>query len=114
MFRYKLQLVSSNIFKCLTVLNYTNYAKEPEKIFDIVKKLISQADLTPDGDTFGQVVSPVKMFYITNGNDNLLTSVKYLMNKQYYFNSNQKMYYEDKGYDPPRDTTPSMKFIWYN
>ena len=88
MFRYKLQLVSSNIFKCLTVLNYTNYAKEPEKIFDIVKKLISQAELTPDGDTFGQVCSPVKMFYITNGNDNLLTSVKYLMNKQYYFNSN--------------------------
>ena len=113
-FRYKLQLVSSNIFKCLSVLNYTNYAKEPEKIFDIVKKLIGQAELTPDGETFGQVTSPVKMFYITNGNDNLLTSVKYLMNKQYYFNSNQKMYYEDKGYDPPRDTTPSMKFIWYN
>ncbi len=113
-FKYKLQLVSANIFKMLSVLNYTNYHKEPEKIFDIIKALISQAELKIDGQTFGQVVSPVKMFYITNGNDNLLTSVKYLMNKQYYFNKNQKMYYEDQGYDPPRDDTPSMKFIWYN
>ena len=49
-------------------------------------------------DTFDAIKSDVKISYITNENDNVLTSVKHLLRKLYYYT--EKMH--------------SMKFIVYN
>jgi hypothetical protein len=42
-------------------------------------------ELKTDKDTFDNSQCPVKINYITNGNDNTLTTVKYLLSKLYYY-----------------------------
>lgn len=95
---YRLKLASQNWLNCMSYVQYSNYNKEPEDIFDIVKGIIGQKGLIAHKDTFDAIKSDVKISYITNENDNVLTSVKHLLRKLYYYT--EKMH--------------SMKFIVYN
>lgn len=96
--KYEIDFVSNNWFKCIANVDFTNYNRDPEQIFDILKACLKNNDLMIDDKTFDKVKSAVKTHYITNTNDNLFSIVKYLMHKMYYF--------EDKD--------QSVKFFLYN
>lgn len=96
--KYEINFVSNNWFKCIANVDFTNYNRDPEQIFDILKACLKNNDLMIDDKTFDKVKSAVKTHYITNTNDNLFSIVKYLMHKMYYF--------EDKD--------QSVKFFLYN
>jgi len=81
---YNIDLVSDNIFQCETIVDYSNYHAEPQTVFDIMKACLVQAGLEIDKDSFDAVKTAVKLKYITNGNDNLFSVAKYLMNRLYY------------------------------
>jgi len=95
---YRLTLVSQNMINCLGNVKYSNYDREPEEIFDIVKGIVKSNDLTIHKETFEAIKSDVKLSYATNDNDNVLTAVRYLLHKLYYYQSK----------------ILSMKFIVYN
>lgn len=82
---YKLSLVSVNWLKCINNISFSNYNTQPQPIFDIVKSMLSTNGLNIDKNTFETVKSPVKINYITNGNDNSITAVNYLLGKLYYY-----------------------------
>ena len=82
---YKLKLVSANWWKCNSNLVFSNYGSKPESIIQLMKKLLVQKKLVVDEDSFSKVVTQVKMNYIANGNDNLFTSIPYLLARQFYF-----------------------------
>ena len=82
---YKLSLLSVNWIKCIKNISYSNYQYEPQPIFDIIKSMLSINELNVDKDTFESVSSPVKLHYITNGNDNTITTINYLLGKLYYY-----------------------------
>ena len=67
-------------------------------MFAIIKSMLASNGLNIDKDTFEAVTTPVKLNYITNGNDNSITSIEYLLGKLYYYSL--------------KDTC--MKFIVYN
>lgn len=96
--RYRISMVSVNWFDCIKTIDYTNYRKEPVQLFDILKACMQSAGLKIDGKSFDSVKSAVNLNYITNGNDNVFTISKYLLNKL--------CYYDDKD--------NSMKFIRFN
>ena len=83
--KYEIDFVSNNWFKCIANVDFTNYNRDPEQIFDILKACLKNNDLMIDNKTFNKVKSAVKTHYITNTNDNLFSIVKYLMHKMYYF-----------------------------
>ena len=83
--KYKLDLVSSNIYKCLSNIDYSNYSRGSESCLDIIKNCAKQKDLGIDKYTFDNVNTKVKIDYITNGNDNFISVVKYMFGKMYYY-----------------------------
>ena len=95
---YRLSLVSFNKLDGIKILHYSNYNTEPVSIFDILKENIINAGLKVDDDSWDMTTTDVKINYITNGNDNLETIQKYLLNKLYYYETKEK----------------SMKFMMYN
>ena len=52
---------------------------------DIIKNCAKQKDLGIDKYTFDNVNTKVKIDYITNGNDNFISVVKYMFGKMYYY-----------------------------
>ena len=95
---YRMTLVSQNWLECISNVRYSNYDRQPEEIFDIVKGMLGQVDLIVHKDTFDAIKSNVKITYATQLNDNVISSIRYLLHKLYYFQS--------------KDI--SMKFIVYN
>ena len=95
---YKLHMISSNWINLTSIIDYTNYSKNPEQIFKIIKNILSDAQLEIDDKSFDEVKSEVKINYITNGNDTVLTCIKYLLSKMIYY----------KKYDE------SWKFIFFD
>lgn len=95
---YKIDLISMNWINCIENVTYSNYDKPPMEIFDIIKACFAQKELMIDKTTFDEIKSNVNLNYITNGNDNVFTVVKYLLNKLYYYNTK----------------TDSIKTILYN
>jgi len=96
---YKIQFTSLNIVDCLKTVDYTNYDKGPEPVLTILKNIASgRAGVAIDEESFNAVVQQPAMKYITNGNDNLFTASKFLLDKLYY------------GY--PR--AKSMVFVFWN
>lgn len=82
---YKMQFTSINMVDCLKTLDYSNYDKGPEPVLDILKNLASGcAGVNVDDETFGSVKQQPSINYITNGNDNLFTASKFLLDKLYY------------------------------
>lgn len=98
--KYKLNLISDFSFNCLLNVNYSNYNnEEPESILEIFKKCLLQCNLPVDTEkSFTEIQTDVKIKYITNGNDNLLTIMKFLFNKLYYY----------------FDIDDSLKFVYYD
>ena len=82
---YKLTLISDNWLKCIQNISYSNYNTKPQKIFDIIKNMLAVNDLIVDSDSFDSIQSDVKINYITNGNDNTISAIKYLLSKLYYY-----------------------------
>ena len=83
--KYEIDILSMNWFNCMANIQYSNYDKEPEPLFDIVKACFSLSQLKVDDRTFGMVSVPVNIRYITQMNDNLFSALKYLFHKLYYF-----------------------------
>lgn len=94
---YRINLISSKLFNCMTNIEYSNYGGSPVPIFEILKICIAQAKLTPD-ISFDNVKTNVSLPYITTGNDNLFSVFEYLMRRLYYLEQ--------------RDD--SLKFLMYN
>ena len=95
---YKLKMVSINWQNCVSNVNYSNYSQDSKDIFSIVKALLVQKELVPNKETFDNIKTSVKLDYITSSNDTVLTSVKYLLDKLYYY----------------KDKDNSLKFLMYN
>lgn len=51
----------------------------------MLKTCLSMQGVAIDEKSFGRVKSPVKADYISQLNDNLFTTVRYLLHKLYYF-----------------------------
>lgn len=82
---YKISFTSINIIDCLKIVDFSNYDKEPEPILDILKQIVAnQSGINIDSETFDAVKQQPTMNYITNGNDNLFTVSKFLLDKLYY------------------------------
>jgi len=81
---YRMQFTSVNTVDCLKTLDYSNYGKGPEPVLDILKNLAVAAGVAVDEETFGSVKQQPRISYITNGNDNLFTASKFLLDKLYY------------------------------
>lgn len=82
---YKMQFTSINMVDCLKTLDYSNYGKGAEPVLDILKNLaLGCAGVAIDEETFSSVKQQPRIDYITNGNDNLFTASKFLLDKLYY------------------------------
>lgn len=82
---YKMMFTSMNIVDCLKIIDYSNYDKGPEPVLDILKQIASgQSNIAIDTNTFDAVKQQPTINYITNGNDNLFTATKFLLDKLYY------------------------------
>lgn len=82
--KYKLFLTSDTWFQCQRNVSYTNYGKKKERVFDIAKDILCQAEFEIDGKSFDNAGSIASLNYITDNNDNVVTSLRYLFNKMYY------------------------------
>lgn len=96
--KYKLDIISKNWFNCAAQLNFTNYGKDPEPVFDIFKACLVQQGLKINQKMFDKVKTEVKLNYITQQNSNLFDVARYLFHKLYYFKKKEE----------------SMKFFTYN
>ena len=82
---YKRQFTSINMVDCLKTLDYSNYGKGAEPVLDILKNLaVGCAGVAVDEETFSSIKQQPRIDYITNGNDNLFTASKFLLDKLYY------------------------------
>ena len=82
---YRMQFTSSNMVDCLKTVDYSNYGRGPEPVLDIVRNIASGCAGVPvDDASFGAVKQQPSVSYITNGNDNLFTASKFLLDKLYY------------------------------
>ena len=82
--KYKLFLISNTWTQCQKNVSYTNYDKSKEGVFDIAKILLKQANFRVDEDSFIKCGSTASLNYITDNNDNIVTSLRYLFNKMCY------------------------------
>lgn len=96
--QYKFHLVSDNWLKCAQTLDYTNYDRDPEPVLSVLQACIEQNQLETDISSFQTAKANVSLNYMTNGNDDLFTVSKYLLNRLYY----------TKDYDD------SLKFVMYD
>ena len=90
--------MSVNWFKLIANISYSNYGKRPETIIDLIKTAFALCNLNVGKETFDKVKTDVKISYITNGNDNAMTMIKYLLSKLYYYDVKDS----------------ALKFIYYN
>lgn len=63
--KYKLDIISRNWFNCVAKLDFTNYGKDPEPVFDIFKTCLVQQGLKIKQEMFDKVKTEVKLNYIT-------------------------------------------------
>lgn len=84
---YRIKLVSKNKINCTANVSYSNYAAVDEKersLFNILKTCLVQAGLNVDKTSFDNITAPISLDYITNGNDNVETILKFLLNRLFY------------------------------
>jgi len=96
--QYRIELVSNNWFNCIANISYSNYDKDPQELFSVLKECFALADLKTDDNTFGKIKSSVTLNYITNANDNVISIADYLLPRTFYYDI------RDSG----------MKFLLYN
>lgn len=83
--KYQIDIVSISWFKCIANLHYSNYSIGPQPLLDIARDCITTAGLAVDPHSFSVVRSPVSLNYASQLDDNLLSIIRYLMHKMYYF-----------------------------
>ena len=81
---YKILFTSVHILNCISTVDFSNYGKDPEPVLDILRQIAVKNNIDLDKESFGSVKHQPKMNYITNGNDNVFTSMKFLLDKLYY------------------------------
>ncbi len=82
--KYLIYLATPTWKKCLSRIHYTNYGKAKENVLDIVQNLLKLAEFNFDKASFDKIGSVVRLNYITDNNDNIVTSTRYLFNKMFY------------------------------
>ena len=96
---YCIHLRGSEYKTLVNRAEYSNYGQDGNDIIGIVKDILSDCGKKSVDDTFTNVVSGVKINYITSGNDTVQSAIEYLMQKQFFY----------------QDTTDQrMKFLVYN
>ena len=96
---YKIHFVSQNWLKLIGYVFYSNYNKtEPDSLFDIIKSVLIANSLKINSDTFDKVKTNVKTHYISQGNDNVISIINYLLNRLFYYDSKDN----------------SIKFLYYD
>lgn len=95
---YQLNFLSVHWFQCMSTVNFTNYNKKQESIFNIIKTILMENELIVDTESFKNTVSNVRINYITQKNDNVITAVNYLLSKLYYY----------------KEKDNNLKFLTYN
>lgn len=96
--KYEIDLVSELWFKCIANVQYTNYDRTEEPVFEIFKNCMVTNDLQVDQESFGRTKADVQIPYMTKLNDNMFTVSQYLMKRLYFM--------------PKRDV--SVKFFFYD
>lgn len=96
--KYRIDLVSNNWFNCIANVEYSNYDRDPVELFTVLRECFRLVDLKVDDESFNRVKSSVSLNYITNVNDCMLSVIRYLLPKTFYFRL------RDSG----------MKFLMYN
>lgn len=95
---YQLKLLSVHWFQCMSTVNFTNYNKKRDSIFNIIKSILMENELNIDTDSFNNTISNIHINYITQKNDNVITSINYLLDKLYYY----------------KEKDNNLKFLVYN
>lgn len=96
--KYKIELASVNVIDCTANLEYSNYDKEPQPVFNVLRECLVAAKLPVDMEKFDVVKSDMRLNYTTNGNDNAKTVAKYLLGRQFYYAEREQ----------------SLKFLYYD
>lgn len=96
--QYRIEIVSNNWFNCIANISYSNYDKEPQELFSVLRSCFTLADLKTDDNTFDKIKSSVSLNYITSSNDCVMSIADYLLPRTFYYGI------KDAG----------MKFLLYN
>lgn len=86
---YQIKLVDNNWAKCQGIVDFSNYGRPKESVFQIIKQMFCANGMNVDSQKFDIIDSSYKMHYITNGNDNTITAIKYLLHKLYYYDQKE-------------------------
>ena len=97
---YCIYLTGSEYFKMLNHVSYSDYGNEQKKtVMQIIGEMLTKYGKVEIDDSFTKITSDVKMNYISNGMDTVMTSIDYLMQKQFFIADN---------------TEKTMKFLIYD
>lgn len=84
--KYKINIISENYTNLNKNVHFSNY-KDKDKpliVSDIIKEILLQSDNEVDETSFSANVSGTKLKYISNVNDNVFSSVNYLLRRTVY------------------------------
>lgn len=96
--KYRINIVSSHWFQCISKIEYSNYATGKEDIVDIIRNILHYVNLQANPHTFDIVKSGVQLNFVSDINDNAITAIGYLLDKMYFY----------------RDRIPQLQYIIYN
>lgn len=80
--RYKLHLKGSNWQNLKKSVSKSNYG-EKKKIFEIIKEILTGVGEPVDVEAFDNLVTNAEIEYITHTNDDVISCIRYLMDKYY-------------------------------
>lgn len=98
MITYRVSLVGYHYYNCLKNIQYSNYSQPAESILKICRNCMIAAGLRMNYQSRNNVSTNVRIKYISQKNDNLLTIIPYLFDKLFYY----------------QDKDDSLKFIQYD
>lgn len=89
---YKLNLMSANWFNCIKNIDFSNLHIKNDKninnkdIIYIIQSMLRQRELNTDiNGSFKNIRSGVLLDYVSNGNDTAFSSINYLLDKMFYY-----------------------------
>jgi hypothetical protein len=73
----------------LNHVSYSDYDIEKQKtLMQIISEILTKFGKVKIDDSFTKIISDVKMNYISSGMDTVMSSIEYLMQKQFFISDN--------------------------
>jgi hypothetical protein len=86
---YCIYLTGHEYFKMLNHVSYSDYDIEKQKtLMQIISEILTKFGKVKTDDSFTKITSDVKMSYISSGMDTVMSSIEYLMQKQFFISDN--------------------------